>query len=129
MTKADFVAGLYLVCHIYRRGKLVFDPNTPISSSSAKPKKGEILYKRPFGCAVMALSGCDLEKKTGVEYTPPADAMFVYTPLVVRAFFLIDKLRWLLSNLKLDVSACLFSSCFVSQFVLLFSWGRMSVGV
>ena len=52
VTKGDFVSQLYLVCHIYRCGKLVYDEKVSSSSSALSASKGskEKAYRRPFGC-------------------------------------------------------------------------------
>jgi hypothetical protein len=59
IKRTDLMSSLYLVCHIYRCGKLVYDEKVSTSSSALSAAKGtkEKTYRRPFGCAVMLLSG------------------------------------------------------------------------
>jgi len=74
----DFVGGLYLVCRIYRSGRLVQDPK--------KKKPPPNLYRRPFGAAAFNLTICGLDKQLGKVLTPPNSAMTIYTPVIEGQF-------------------------------------------
>jgi hypothetical protein len=76
LTAKDFASDLWLVCRIYRKGRLVFD--------TAKAKSPQRLYRRPFGCAACSLteSGIDglISTATSIkEFEPQNSAMTIYT--------------------------------------------------
>ena len=72
LTREDLKNDLYLVCHILRYGRLLYD-----EKNKDPRKKGEMFYRRPFGCAVMSLGNA--ERDIGKELLPPSDAMSIYT--------------------------------------------------
>lgn len=67
----DMDSDLYLVCRIYRQGRLKFDPS--------KKKAPSHFYRRPFGCAAFNVSSCGLDVSLGKEYQPPNSALTIYT--------------------------------------------------
>jgi len=70
LSARDFQKDLWLVCKIFRRGKLVFDATKPKSSDK---------YRRPFGCAACSLTESNLDAMIGREFEPPNAAMTIYT--------------------------------------------------
>jgi len=78
----DMASGLYLVCKIFRSGRLVQD--------NSKKKPPQSSYRRPFGAAAFNLTNCGLEKQFGKELTPPNSAMTIFTPALENQF---DKLH------------------------------------
>ena len=71
LSARDFEKDLWLVCRIYRKGRLVFD--------TAKAKSPQRLYRRPFGCAACSLTESNIDSMVGKEYEPPNAAMTIYT--------------------------------------------------
>jgi hypothetical protein len=68
----DFNGDLWLICKIYRKGRLILDP---------KEKKPPARYhRRPWGCAAMSLTYSGLAEQ-GIlkEFQPQNSAMTIYT--------------------------------------------------
>jgi len=71
LSASDFEKDLWLVCRIFRKGKLVFD--------GSKVKPGQRLHRRPFGCAACSMTESSLDSMIGREWEPPNAAMTIYT--------------------------------------------------
>eukprot|EP00808_Paulinella_micropora_P012742 g7442.t1 len=74
LEPTDFNGGLYLVCRIYRNGRLTMDPR-----KGGGRRAGSSTYRRPYAAAVLNLSEVGLLEKLGtVIDIDPKNGMSIY---------------------------------------------------
>ena len=85
IVPADVTGDVWLVCRIYRRGGLMYEPKDLKTLATKPPEKGTTC-RRCFGAAVVAIAPANLVKTVGKEYEPPASSLTIYTPTNEAAF-------------------------------------------
>jgi hypothetical protein len=77
LTPKEPLVDIYLVCEVYRIGKLVADKESIIVQQSKKDgkKKGSAMYRRPFAIGVLHLQQSTLKPGKEVEYTIPLSSV------------------------------------------------------
>lgn len=76
LSKNDYMSDMYLVCRIWRNGSLILESS---DKQKNKQQNQDTIFKRPFGCAVLALTPDVISQHlmNATEYNPGTIPIYV----------------------------------------------------